>query len=358
MIPYRETIYCLLLLVYSLQPLNAAEVLRIGTWGGPYEVAQDIALFEPFTQSSGIELEKIRYIGGLDVFQEEEQPAVLDMLEEDAMIACEQGQLLKLPEDFMASVQVKVPHDFMAGALSECAIAHITFSSIIAYDERAFPDEKPSRIRDFFDVVKFPGKRALQKDPTALFEWALMAEGVPLSQVYDLLSTERGMRLALKRLDSVREHLIWWSTPAESVELLDNQTVVMSSGYNGRFFDARTRNVPLSLIWDGQIIDRSVWAVPSQQASALPDALEFMRFVTAAKRMGALAELIPYGPTRKSAFGFIGSHPEHGMNMVSQLPTAPRHYESSLIRDTRWYARTTEFRRDNFTRWLQREGLK
>ena len=352
--PVRHFVGCICVFVLSAQLCNATEQLTVGTWGGPYEAAQDVALFQPFTESTGIEINTTRYTGGLDILDSVEQPDILDMLEEDAIVACESGKLLPLPDSYLETITAETRNDFIDGAITKCAVAHSTFSTIVAFDERAFPDEKPSQIQDFFNIEKFPGKRAVQKDPAALFEWALMAEGVPISQIYDLLSTERGMQLALKRMDSVREHLIWWSSPEESVELLKKQIVVMSSGYNGRFFDARARNVPLNLIWDGQIIDRSVWAAPAQRSKSFPTALTFIRFVTQAKRMGNIAELIPYGPTRNSAFDYIGRHPEYGMNMVPQLPTAPRHLGVSLIRDTRWYARTTEFRHSNFEQWLAR----
>ena len=354
MVRVSYTIGCISAFMIMTQLCFAAESLTVGTWGGPYEEAQDVALLQPFAKSSGITINKVQYTGGLDIFNDKEQPDLLDMLEEDAIMACESGLLSPLPDGYINTILDEAGDDFIEGAITDCAIAHSTFSTIIAFDERAFPDEKPNRIQDFFNIDKFPGKRAVQKNPAALFEWALMAEGVPISQIYDLLSTERGMRLALKRMDSLREHLIWWTAPEESVELLKNQAVVMSSGYNGRFFDARARNIPLNVIWDGQIIDRSVWAAPSRQSSSLPTALAFVRFVTQARRMGNIAELIPYGPTRKSAFGFIGRHPKYGMNMIPQLPTAPRHLDVSLIRDTRWYARTTEFRRNNFERWLER----
>jgi len=341
-------------LVFATPLTVTAETLVIGTWGGPYEEAQDSILLSPFSESTGINLRKIRYSGGLDIFHSNELPDVLDMLEEDAMLACDRGQLSTLPAEYIKSITIEANDDYLDGAITKCAVAHSTYSTIVAFDERAFPDEKPSRIQDFFDTEKFPGKRAVQKSPAALFEWALMAEGVPNSQIYDLLSTERGMRLVLQRLESIREHLVWWSTPEESVELLEKQTVVMSSGYNGRFFDARSRNLPINFIWDGQIIDRSVWASPKRRSSSLPASLAFIRFATQPRRMGRIAELIPYGPTRKSAYEFIGRHPKYGMNMIPQLPTAPRHIAVSLIRDTRWYARTSQFRHSRFEKWLSR----
>ena len=43
----------------------------------------------------------------------------------------------------------------------------------MAYDERAFPGVKPTRIGDFFDTARFPGPRAVQRGPDGILEWAL-----------------------------------------------------------------------------------------------------------------------------------------------------------------------------------------
>ena len=69
-----------------------------------------------------------------------------------------------------------------------------------------------------------------------MLEWALRSYGVPRSQIYDLLSTERGLRLAFKRLDSIRDDIVWWEGGAEPVELLTSGRAAMATGFNGRFF--------------------------------------------------------------------------------------------------------------------------
>ena len=84
------------------------------------------------------------------------------------------------------------------------AVAQLVFSTVVAFDVRAFPGEKPRGIADFFDVERFPGRRALRCAPVALFEWALLAYGMPPTQVYDLLSTERGLDLAVRKLEAIR----------------------------------------------------------------------------------------------------------------------------------------------------------
>ena len=54
----------------------------------------------------------------------------------------------------------------------------IVYSTIIAYDTTKL-NPGPTTIADLFDLQKFPGKRALQKNPFVNLEWALIADGVP-----------------------------------------------------------------------------------------------------------------------------------------------------------------------------------
>lgn len=352
---FDVTVSVCLLLFFSSKGHGVDAPLTIGAWGGPYEAAQHSVLFTPFEKATVSKIKTRHYVGGLEALRNTTPPDVLDMLEEEALIACEEGLVLKVDwKEFIGPGEARLPghQDFLKGAFSECAVAHLTFSTIIAFDQRAFPGEKPQRIADFFDVDRFPGKRALKKDSGSILEWALMAEGVPTSQVYKLLSTERGMRIALRRLSAIREHIIWWEQPTETVSLLQDGEVVMASGYNGRFFEAWRLGAPINLIWDGQIIDRSVWAISSKSQMNVKAAKEFVRFALNPERQAKMAERIPYGPTRKSAFKFIGLHPESGISMTDHLPTADHHLQHALFRDTHWYAHTNDFRLRHFSQWL------
>ena len=346
---------------------ESAERLVIGTWGGPYEVAQRAALFSPFEALSGIRILTSDYTGGLEVFDSPAPPDVLDMLEDEAEVACRQGYLQRMDysslsdalldpmtglEPPIAAIDDFDAQDFHKGVFGRCSVAHLSFSTVIAYNERSFTGEKPAKIDDLFDLERFPGKRALQRSPAALFEWAMMAEGVPISQIYDLLSTERGLRLVLKKLEPLRDQVIWWDTPSEAVALLEQGEVVMASGYNGRFFEAWSRGVPINMIWDGQIIDRSVWAIPSAAEGPTATALSFIRFALHPERLAHLSRQIPYGPLRTSAFRYIGLHPDSGVVMSDHLPTADHHLDKALHRDTRWYARTHQLREEYFDLWI------
>jgi putative spermidine/putrescine transport system substrate-binding protein len=76
--------------------------------------------------------------------------------------------------------------DFIDGALHDCAVGNIVWSTLIAFDKTKYANE-PTTMADFFNVEKFPGKRGMRKSPKAMLEMALMGDGVPAEEVYDLL---------------------------------------------------------------------------------------------------------------------------------------------------------------------------
>ena len=358
--------WLLVLFVINISPsVYAEKSLNIAVWGGAYERAQQIALFTPFTQQTGIKITTRAYTGGLDIFKQQSLPDLIDMTESDARQACNKNLLQ--PIDYLkilsASPDTKddpgkisvdfalIRADFLEDSFLPCSVAHISYSNVIAYDSRAFPGEKPQTINDFFNIKRFPGKRALRKEVDSLLEWALMADKVPLSQIYDLLSTERGIRLALQRLNTIKPSIVWWQDPSEPPQLLASGEVTMASGYNGRFFDAQLEGTPLLIIWHGQIIDHDVWAIPAGKPLS-SEIRQFLRFATQSRQMARLAENIPYGPTRRSALKQIGSHPRKPIPMLNHLPTATHHLDHALFRDTLWYAHTAGVRKRAFEAWL------
>jgi len=347
----------------AVKSAPAADSLVILTWGGAYEASQRAAYFEPFTQATGIPIRIDRYDGGIDELRrgQDERGArwdVVDLEAADARAACREGLLEPFdPSVLIEENGVPVRDDFDPDTIGECSVAQLVFSTVIGYDARAFPGEKPRRVRHFFDLERFPGKRGLRCAPVAVLEWALLAYEVPRSQVYDLLSTPRGLDLAFRQLDALREHIVWWRGGDEPGKLLASGRVVMSSGYNGRFFDAQTTaDAPISLIWDGQLIDRATWAIP-RGARNSGNARAFIGFATRAERMADQAMRISYGPTRESARRRVGLHVELGVDMNDYLPTGGERMRQAVIRDNEWYARTQELRRRRFAEWLEGSGV-
>jgi len=337
-------------------PLTAQEV-TVATWGGAYEAAQRRAILEPYAETTGRAVATVQYDGSVAALRDRagaEGWDVIDMLADQARAACDAGLLLRL--DAGAILGPGAEADFSLRAPTPCGIAQNVYARVLAYDERAFPGVKPTRIEDFFDPVRFPGPRAVQRGPDGILEWALMAEGVPPEQVYGLLSTDRGLRLAFRRLDAIRDEIVWWDDPAEPARMLAEGRAVMAAGFNGRFFDVAAQGgAPVDIVWDGRIIGTEVWAIPAQ-TDAPEAARDFLAHALRPSSMARLSELIPYGPARRSAFARIGLNPESGVPMRAHLPNAPQHGGRALIRDAAWYANTRDLRQRRFQAWLEGGG--
>jgi len=333
----------------------SAQDLTVATWGGAYEAAQRQAVFAPFSEATGHTVEAVEYDGTVVALRDRAEAEgwdVIDMLADQARVACAEGLLLRLDAEALTGSAALA--DFTPHAPTRCAIPQNVYARVMAYDERAFPGIKPTRIEDFFDTARFPGKRAVQHGPDGILEWALLAEGVPPEQVYGLLSTDRGLRLAFRKLETIRDDILWWDDPAQPAQMLAEGRAVMAAGFNGRFFDVAKRGaVPVDIVWDGRIIGTEVWAIPADAGSVLL-ARSFLTHALQPATMARFSERIPYGPARASAFERIGLNPETGVPMRVHLPNAPQHGGRALVRDAAWYANTRDLRQRRFRSWLDR----
>ena len=205
---------------------------------------------------------------------------------------------------------------------------------------------------DLFDLKKFPGKRALQKTPEANLEWALLSYGVPREEVYQLLSTERGLGLAFKRLDSIKDHIIWWTDVSEATDLLTSGEAVMGTHYNGRLFDvAVIQGHPVEIIWDGQVYELGAWGIVTGTRK-LDEVQQFIRFATGTYPLAEQARYIAYGPARRSSMRLVSTHADTGIDMRPHLPTDPANFRTSIQKDTEWYASLYDRIRARFDAWV------
>jgi len=349
----------MLLIVPVMSAMAQAESLTIVSWGGAYEASQTEAYFKPFTTETGTAITTLAYSGGIQQLREQVESKnvewdLVDLVIADNIEACDSGLLEKINHSLLPPSPSGVPaeDDFLPGALTPCGVGQIVSATVLAFNDAAFPGPKPASIRDLFDIQKFPGKRGLQKKPIAIMEWALLSYGIPVKDIYALLSTTRGLRLAFAKLDLIKQDIVWWEKGEEPAQLLADGTVVMSSGYNGRFFNAAiNQNLPIEIIWEGQLINYSTWGIPKGAPNA-NKAQEFIRFATDTKRLADQAAYIAYGPVRLSSAKLVRKHLASGTDIRPHLPTYTPHKELGIKKDHQWYARTQSHLNNLFFEWL------
>jgi putative spermidine/putrescine transport system substrate-binding protein len=332
--------------------------VTVMSWGGAYGESQVEAYNKPFTAETGINT--------VMVDADNPAPAIKAMVEagnvtvdvadvelSDAVRLCDEGLLEPIDHSTLpAGVDGSAAaDDFIDGALmSECAVANIVWSTVIAYDSSKLSGV--DSIADFFDLEQFPGKRGLRKGAKANLEMALMADGVPAAEVYSVLATPEGVDRAFAKLDTIKSEVVWWEAGAQPPQLLADGEVVMSTAYNGRIFNAAvTEGKPFQILWDGQILDFDLFVIPKGSPN-VADAMKYVAFATDSQRLADQAKYISYGPARKSSAALVGLYKDGKTEMAGHMPTAPENLKNALVNDFAYWVDHDGELNERFNAWL------
>ena len=348
-----------LALVLASPALAEGEV-NVMSWGGAYTKSQVEAYHKPFAEEKGIKVNSIDADNPAKPIKAQVEAGnvtvdVADVEYSDAVRLCDEGLLETIDSSALPDGADGTPakDDFIEGALTDCAVANIVWSTVYAYDKTKFEGNEPKTIADFFDTEKFPGKRGLRKSPKANLEMALMADGVAADEVYEVLSTDEGVDRAFAKLDEIKDDVVWWEAGAQPPQLLADGEVAMTTAYNGRIFNAvAAEDKPFEIVWDGQVWDLDLWIIP-KGAKNKDAAMEFLKYSTSTKALADQASWISYGPTRKSSAPMVASYStKPDLKMGPQMPTAPENFENALQNDFEFWADNQDELNERFNAWL------
>ena len=341
-------------------PPVRAESVTVVSLGGAYARACQKAYHEPFTAETGIEARLAEFNGDLAPIRAQVASGnvhwdVVDLNFRILARACEEGLLEPILLDDLPRGPDGTParDDYLEGApLEGCSGGGILFSTVYAYHDAAFPDEKPASIADFFDLQRFPGRRGMRLRPNANLEFALLADGVPANRVYAALNTPEGVDRAFRKLDSIKDMIVWWETGDEPPQLLGSRKVAMSTAWNGRIFNAQAmENRPFSIVRDGQVLNGSALAIVAGTPN-LAAARRFLLFAARVESMAAVSRYIPYGPARRSGAALVSTHAETGIDMRPHMPTDPGNMANAVFNDWRWWRDNADEMERRFSAWL------
>ena len=337
----------------------AAQEVALLSWGGAYGNSHLEAYAKPFEAETGIKV----------VMQDADNPAtpIKAMVEAgnvtvdvasveyaDAVRLCDEGLLETIDPAILAAAEdgTAAADDFIEGAVTDCFVGTDVYSMILAFDDSKFADAKPATPADFFDLEKFPGKRTMRKGAKFNLELALMADGVPAAEVYEVLGTPEGVDRAFAKLDSIKNDVIWWEAGAQPPQLLADGEVTMAFAFNGRIFNAaQAEGKPFKIIWDGQIYEMEGWVVP-KGAPHLEDALKFVTYSTSPAPQARAAEFISYGPPRRSAAALVGNIEGTEEPMGPNLPTSADNMTNALGSNLDFWVDHDAELNERFNSWL------
>ena len=346
--------------VFPAASTLAAEVLTVASWGGSYARASKLAVLDPFAEEYGIEVRLADYNGGLAQVRSQVETGnvhwdVVDFDTVDLLLGCDEGLLELFPVASLPPATDGSPAagDYPPGTVTDCGSAMLFFSSIVAYNTLSFEAETPTTAKDFFDLEKFPGRRGLRRKAQVNLEFALLGDGVAREDVYALLDTPAGLERAYAKLDSIKEHVVWWETGAQPPQLLADREVLMTTAPNGRIFNAQVlEDQPFAVIWDSHILNHGGFGVVTG-TNNLDAARALVLYSARPGVMGRLSAYIAYSPTRLSS-PTVPVNLATGTPMGPHLPTSPQNRDSALLFDFEWWADNGDEQRERFAAWLGR----
>ncbi len=344
---------------------HMAGEMTIVSWGGAYSASQQNAYHDPYMEKTGISIindeSSPEAVAKLRAMNEANNITwdLVDVEAADAIRLCDEGLAMEIDHDEMLAAApdgTSASDDFGDMIVSDCFIPQIVFSTTFGYRTDMVPAgaEPPTGACDVFDLETYPGKRALNKQPIANMEWALLCDGVAYEDVYDLLETEEGQARAFAKLDTIKDETLWWSAAAEPIQWLADGEIFMGSTYNGRLFALiEEQKQPVGMAWNWQMFDLDGWIVPE----GLPDArlarvMDYVNFATDTQRLADQAKFISYGPARASSAPLVGTHAELGIDMAPHMPTDPNNAENTFVNNYSWWADYRDDLDAKFQAWL------
>ncbi len=327
---------------------NKGKQLFVKNSGGSYQDATKKAIWDPFTAATGIEVVPVNINSSallasiqagqvqVDVDDEAEAPLV----DYQAKGALQKLDYSTIGKSFtLTDVPTRVRTDYMIG---KCY-----WASVMAYRTDVFPNGTgPQSWADFWNATKFPGKRAMQdvNADLAELEFPFIANGTPAdaTKLYPI-DIDRALALTTPLKPNI---LKFWTSGAESAQLIDQNEVVMTTIWNGRAQTLINAGRPIQIVWNGARRQINFWAVPKGAPHA-DLAMLYLDFAMQPKIQADFSTQIAYAPTNSAAQALLDP------SLAKVLGSTPDEFASGFDLDVNWWAQNMDAVTTKWTAWAQ-----
>lgn len=179
-----------------------------------------------------------------------------------------------------------------------------TYSSGILWNPARFGDGKhPQTFAEFFDLQKFPGRRALRDIPDGMLEAALLADGVTPNDIYPL-----DLDRAFKSLDRIKQTSVWTATTPQTISLVQTGEVDFAFNYSNRVRATTLPGggVPLAFSLKQNLISTDALAVV-KGAPNKENALKLIAYILRPEVQARLENQFGLMPVSKKAVPMLSS---------------------------------------------------
>ncbi|MDG4825275.1 ABC transporter substrate-binding protein [Asanoa sp. WMMD1127] len=302
----------------------------VADWGGAIQDAEKKNLYEPFTKETGIEV----VISGPPSNAKIKAMVDSGNVEWD-VVAGGLSNVLSLGRDYFEPLPDKLMSiDGIAKEYVDThALAYYVFSSNIGWNTKTLGGQQVGSWADFWSG-SIPGKRTLagiEGGSVPELEFALMADGVPVDQLYPL-DVDRAFASYAKIKDRVSQ---WWSSGSQPGQMLVSGQVSAASIWIGRIRTLQDEGAPIGYTYNQGMLMPASWIVP-KGARNKDAAFQLIEYSVQPEVQGKLWGSYLEGPTNSKAVEFMDEKWAKG------LPTHPDNAKLQFVRDDKWWGEHTD----------------
>lgn len=320
-------------------PTTSLTVVSYG--GGSYQESHQKAFTEPFAEITGIHTESVVWNADYGKLKTMVDSGNVSWDVVDVTAAqFERGRR----ENMFANLAVQ-PHEgkFLPDSITDKGIANVYWGTVLAYRNADFTAKRPTTWADFWNTKEFPGDRGMYDDPRGNLEFALLADGVALKDLYPL-DVER----AFTKLDQIKPSVrVWWTDGTQPVQLLLTKAVALTPAWNGRIYASEQAKKELGYSWHGAALELDYWVVPRGSRN-VEAASRFILFASLPYTLAKQTELVGYGPTNLDALNYVSSEAR------KDLPTYDANWKVSFVVNADWWASNEEALKKRWLTWKGR----
>ena len=323
-----------LVLCLAAPTMAVAETLTVSTAGGDYGAGMKSAMWGPAAKKLGYDVREDSQSDGLAAVRMQVQANavttdVIHLGSDEGALAGSLGILEPLDYSVVDGT------DLPKGADSKFCYPFSSYGTILAWNTKTYSVNGPKNWVDFWDVKKFPGRRALRANAQAQIEIALLADGVAPGDVYKVLDAPGGLKRAIDKLAALKPNVaIWWTSGAQSAQILKDGEADMVITWNGRAANAIADGAPAAFTFNGSILGTDCLAVPKGAPHA-KQAMKLIAGMTVPDAEANLTNFIKYGPVNVKAY-------EGGLIPADRLPTLatePKNAVNSVYLNNDWWVK-------------------
>ncbi len=271
-----------------------SDSITIANWGGTTGDGMMRAWAKPFTDRTGVDVKQVALDYGKVRSQVEAGNVSWDWIDAEGWFPHGNPDLVENLDPAAIGVTEDDFLDIIPEKIRPNGITSYLTAYVIAYNsERS--KRHPRNWQEFFDPKAIPGKRSIYNWPFGMVELALLGDGVKHEDLYPL-----DLDRAFNKLDSIRDHLVFWNTGAESQQQLVSGAADFVAPWNNRAAYVALGGMPIAVEWNEQLMINAFHVVIKGSKNAKATT-EFIKTALEPKNQAEMALHSGYAPTRNGA---------------------------------------------------------